>query len=147
MGIKLPGWIFPCFHSIILNLPASGKYPNMNATQLPPENWGPRRYFYRYFHHPRCSDVPAFRLCRGAGGNGGHACDHPYWHAVTIPTAITIAEIATNQKVEGGGEYYIISPFLYSGHWFLHRHCPLFSIPSASLFYIIAFAEAPFNSF
>ena len=30
-------------------------------------------------------------------------------HAVTIPTALAIAEIATNQKVEGGGEYYIIS--------------------------------------
>ncbi|MCK5280558.1 MAG: amino acid permease, partial [Cyclobacteriaceae bacterium] len=30
-------------------------------------------------------------------------------HLVTIPTALAIAEIATNQKVEGGGEYYIIS--------------------------------------
>lgn len=30
-------------------------------------------------------------------------------HMVTIPTAMAIAEIATNQKVEGGGEYYIIS--------------------------------------
>ena len=30
-------------------------------------------------------------------------------HAVTIPTALAIAEIATNQKVEGGGEYFIIS--------------------------------------
>ena len=30
-------------------------------------------------------------------------------HAVTIPTAMAIAEIATNQKVEGGGEYYIMS--------------------------------------
>ena len=30
-------------------------------------------------------------------------------NAVTIPTAMAIAEIATNQKVEGGGEYYIIS--------------------------------------
>ena len=30
-------------------------------------------------------------------------------HAVTLPTAMAIAEIATNQKVEGGGEYYIIS--------------------------------------
>ncbi|MEO1629009.1 MAG: amino acid permease, partial [Bacteroidota bacterium] len=30
-------------------------------------------------------------------------------HAVTIPTAMAIAELATNQKVEGGGEYYIIS--------------------------------------
>ena len=30
-------------------------------------------------------------------------------HMVTIPTAMALAEIATNQKVEGGGEYYIIS--------------------------------------
>ena len=30
-------------------------------------------------------------------------------HMVTIPTAMAIAEIATNQKVEGGGEYFIIS--------------------------------------
>lgn len=30
-------------------------------------------------------------------------------HAVTIPTAMALAEIATNQKVEGGGEYFIIS--------------------------------------
>jgi amino acid transporter len=30
-------------------------------------------------------------------------------HAITIPTALAIAEISTNLKVEGGGEYYIIS--------------------------------------
>ena len=30
-------------------------------------------------------------------------------HAVTIPTAFAVAEIATNQRVEGGGAYYIIS--------------------------------------
>ena len=30
-------------------------------------------------------------------------------HMITIPTALAIAEIATNKKVEGGGEYYIIS--------------------------------------
>lgn len=30
-------------------------------------------------------------------------------HMVTIPTAFAISEIATNQRVEGGGEYYIIS--------------------------------------
>lgn len=30
-------------------------------------------------------------------------------HLVTIPTALAVAEIATNQKVEGGGVYYIIS--------------------------------------
>ncbi|MEQ9404807.1 MAG: amino acid permease [Cyclobacteriaceae bacterium] len=30
-------------------------------------------------------------------------------HMVTLPTALAVAEIATNQKVEGGGVYYIIS--------------------------------------
>ncbi len=30
-------------------------------------------------------------------------------HMVTIPTALAIAEIATNRRVEGGGEYFIIS--------------------------------------
>ncbi|MCP4457170.1 MAG: amino acid permease [Cytophagales bacterium] len=30
-------------------------------------------------------------------------------HMVTIPTALAVSEIATNQKVEGGGLYYIIS--------------------------------------
>jgi len=30
-------------------------------------------------------------------------------HAITIPTAMAIAEISTNLKVEGGGEYFIIS--------------------------------------
>ena len=30
-------------------------------------------------------------------------------HIVTLPTAMAVSEIATNQKVEGGGIYYIIS--------------------------------------
>lgn len=30
-------------------------------------------------------------------------------YMVTIPTAMVLAEIATNQKVEGGCEYFIIS--------------------------------------
>lgn len=30
-------------------------------------------------------------------------------HIVTVPTALALSEIATNRKVEGGGEYYIIS--------------------------------------
>ena len=29
-------------------------------------------------------------------------------HLVTVPTALAIAEIATNRRVEGGGEYFII---------------------------------------
>ena len=30
-------------------------------------------------------------------------------HLVTIPTALALSEIATNKRVEGGGEYFIIS--------------------------------------
>jgi amino acid transporter len=30
-------------------------------------------------------------------------------HIITIPTALAISEIATNLKVEGGGEYFMIS--------------------------------------
>ena len=30
-------------------------------------------------------------------------------HMVTIPAALAVAEIATNQKVEGGGAYFMIS--------------------------------------
>jgi len=30
-------------------------------------------------------------------------------HLITIPTALAVAEIATNLKVQGGGAYYIIS--------------------------------------
>ncbi len=30
-------------------------------------------------------------------------------HMVTIPTSLAISELATNKRVEGGGEYYIIS--------------------------------------
>ncbi|MDR1886782.1 MAG: amino acid permease [Prevotellaceae bacterium] len=30
-------------------------------------------------------------------------------HAITVPTALAISEIATNTRVEGGGEYFIIS--------------------------------------
>ena len=30
-------------------------------------------------------------------------------HAVTIPTALALSEIATNKRVEGGGEYFVIS--------------------------------------
>jgi len=30
-------------------------------------------------------------------------------HSLTIPTALALSEIATNKRVEGGGEYFIIS--------------------------------------
>ncbi|MDD3062461.1 MAG: hypothetical protein PHX50_06410, partial [Massilibacteroides sp.] len=30
-------------------------------------------------------------------------------HLITIPTALAVSELATNTRVEGGGEYFIIS--------------------------------------
>ncbi|MCB0592557.1 MAG: amino acid permease [Lewinellaceae bacterium] len=66
-------------------------------------------------------------------------------HAVTIPTAMAIAEIATNQKVEGGGEYYIISRSFGLVIGSSIGIALYFSQAISVAFYIIAFAEA-FNS-
>ena len=67
-------------------------------------------------------------------------------HIVTVPTAMSIAEIATNQKVEGGGEYFIISRSfgLVIGS---SIGLALYISQAISVaFYIIAFSEA-FSSF
>ena len=37
-------------------------------------------------------------------------------HLVTIPTALAISELATNKRVEGGGEYFIIS-LIWAQYW------------------------------
>jgi amino acid transporter len=63
-------------------------------------------------------------------------------HAVTIPTAMAIAEIATNQKVEGGGEYYIISRSFGLVIGSSIGIALYFSQAISVAFYIIAFAEA-----
>ncbi len=63
-------------------------------------------------------------------------------HLVTIPTAMAVAEIATNQRVEGGGEYYIISRSfgIIIGS---SIGVALYLARAVSVaFYIIAFAEA-----
>lgn len=63
-------------------------------------------------------------------------------HMVTVPTALAISEIATNLKVEGGGEYFFISrsfgPRLGSA-----IGVSLYLSQAISVaFYLIAFAEA-----
>lgn len=63
-------------------------------------------------------------------------------HAVTIPTAMAIAEIATNQKVEGGGEYYIISRSFGLVIGSTIGIALYFSQAISVAFYIMAFAEA-----
>jgi amino acid transporter len=67
-------------------------------------------------------------------------------HAVTIPTAMAIAEIATNQKVEGGGEYYIISRSFGLVIGSAIGLALYMSQAISVAFYIMAFAEA-FTSF
>ena len=63
-------------------------------------------------------------------------------HAVTIPTAMAVAEIATNQKVQGGGAYYIISRS-FGINIGASVGITLFLSQAISIsFYIIAFAEA-----
>ncbi len=63
-------------------------------------------------------------------------------HLVTIPTSMAIAEIATNQKVEGGGEYYIISRSFGLTIGGTIGIALFFSQAISVAFYIIAFAEA-----
>ena len=63
-------------------------------------------------------------------------------HLVTIPTAMAIAEIATNQKVLGGGAYYMISRS-FGLNIGSAVGIALFMAQAISVsFYVIAFAEA-----
>ncbi len=63
-------------------------------------------------------------------------------HAVTIPTAMAIAEIATNQKVEGGGEYYIISRSFGLAIGSTIGIALYLSQAISVAFYVMAFAES-----
>lgn len=63
-------------------------------------------------------------------------------HLVTIPTAMAIAEIATNQRVEGGGLYYIISRSFGVIPGAAIGISLYFSQAISVAFYVIAFAEA-----
>ena len=63
-------------------------------------------------------------------------------HLVTIPTAFAVAEIATNQKVQGGGAYYIISRS-FGLNIGAAIGLALYASQAISVsFYIIAFSEA-----
>ena len=63
-------------------------------------------------------------------------------HMVTIPTALAIAEIATNRKVEGGGEYFIISRSFGTSIGSVIGVSLYLSQAVSVAFYMIAFAEA-----
>ncbi len=63
-------------------------------------------------------------------------------HMVTIPTALAIAEIATNRRVEGGGEYFIISRSFGTSIGGAIGLSLYLSRALSVAFYMIAFAEA-----
>ncbi len=63
-------------------------------------------------------------------------------HMVTIPTALAIAEIATNRRVEGGGEYFIISRSFGTSIGGAIGISLYASQAISVAFYMIAFAEA-----
>ncbi|MDD4235090.1 MAG: hypothetical protein PHF99_03650 [Bacteroidales bacterium] len=63
-------------------------------------------------------------------------------HLVTIPTAMAVAEIATNQKVLGGGAYYIISRSFGLNIGGAIGVALYLSQAISVAFYVIAFAEA-----
>lgn len=63
-------------------------------------------------------------------------------HAVTIPTALAVAEIATNRKVEGGGDYYVISRSFGLNIGAAIGLALFLSQAISVSFYIIAFAES-----
>ncbi len=66
--------------------------------------------FYSHCHHPGGHSLPEIWFCSGHPGIlGSDWGDFLLGHLVTIPTALAISEIATNKRVEGGGEYFIIS--------------------------------------
>lgn len=63
-------------------------------------------------------------------------------HMVTIPTALAISEIATNKRVEGGGEYFIISRSFGMNIGATIGFALFISQAISVAFYIIAFTEA-----
>jgi amino acid transporter len=63
-------------------------------------------------------------------------------HMVTIPTALAISEIATNQRVEGGGEYFIISRSFGLNIGATIGLALFLSQAISVAFYVVAFTEA-----
>jgi amino acid transporter len=63
-------------------------------------------------------------------------------HLITIPTALAISELATNTRVEGGGEYYVISRSFGLKIGATIGIALYFSQAISIAFYTIAFTEA-----
>ncbi len=63
-------------------------------------------------------------------------------HSLTIPTALALSELATNKRVEGGGEYFIISRSFGLNIGATIGFALFLSQAISVAFYIIAFTEA-----
>lgn len=63
-------------------------------------------------------------------------------HLVTVPTAMALSEIATNKRVEGGGEYFIISRSFGLNIGATIGIALFMSQAISVAFYVIAFTEA-----
>ncbi|MFV0290999.1 MAG: amino acid permease [Mangrovibacterium sp.] len=63
-------------------------------------------------------------------------------HLVTIPTALAISELATNKRVEGGGEYFIISRSFGLNIGATIGFSLFLSQAISVAFYVIAFTES-----
>ena len=63
-------------------------------------------------------------------------------HMVTIPTALAISELATNKRVQGGGEYFIISRSFGLNIGATIGFALFLSQAISVAFYVIAFTEA-----
>jgi amino acid transporter len=63
-------------------------------------------------------------------------------HMVTLPTALAISELATNKRVEGGGEYFIISRSFGLNIGATIGFALYLSQAISVAFYVIAFTEA-----
>lgn len=83
-----------------------------------------------------------FGFAVGSVGFWGVALIIILGHLITIPTALAISEIATNKRVEGGGEYFIISRS-FGLNIGATIGIALYLSQSISIaFYVIAFTEA-----
>jgi amino acid transporter len=83
-----------------------------------------------------------FGYAVGTIGIGGTLIIILIGHAVTIPTAMALSEIATNIKVEGGGAYYIISRSFGLVIGSTIGMALYLSQAISIAFYVIAFTEA-----
>jgi amino acid transporter len=63
-------------------------------------------------------------------------------HLVTVPTALAISELATNKRVQGGGEYFIISRSFGLNIGSTIGITLFFSQAISVAFYVIAFTES-----